>query len=121
MPRPPASYIQETAEVDARLQDELANGNSSVVSTHANGDAHAAVTRAATVGARLSTSHATGPALLARRSTGSGAIGLGHDSVGLLHTTGWDSITARAGSGANGYASLASSPPPLPPKVPLEH
>lgn len=126
MPRPPASYIQETAEVDARLQDELANGNSSAVSTHANGDAHAAVTRAATVGARLSTSHATPPSSLSRRiSTGSGPIGFGHDSVGLLHTppyaTGWDSIASRAGSGANGHASLASSPPPLPPKVPLEH
>ena len=129
MPRPPASYIQETAEVDARLQDELANGKSSV-NTNGNGDAHAAVTRAATVGARIAATHAT-PTLLARRtSTGSGAIAFGDDSHGLSrsatspYTIGWDSTPARAGSGANGVvvpSSPASSPPPLPPKVPLEH
>jgi hypothetical protein len=129
MPRPPASYIQETAEVDARLQDELA-------STNGHADAHAAIVhRSATVGSRLATTNATTtPMLLSRRiSTGSGTISIGEDTHSSLmrsmssphaHTMGWDSIAARAGSGANGFAAPASpagAPPPLPPKVPLEH
>lgn len=131
LPRPPASYIQETAEVDARLQDELA-------STNGHADAHAAIVhRSATVGSRLATTHTnttTTPMLLSRRiSTGSGTISLGEDTHSSLmrsmssphaHAMGWDSIAARAGSGANGFAAPASpvsAPPPLPPKVPLEH
>jgi hypothetical protein len=109
-PRPPASYIQETAEEDARLQDELANGQ---LSTTTDGPT-ASVQASAAVGASPS------------------AIGLGDDTFGLLRPTspfaiGWESIAARgAGTGANaitnGFGSLPlSSPPPLPPKVPLEH
>ncbi len=128
MPRPPASYIQETAEEDARLQDELANGKSSA-SVNGNGNAHTALTRSAT-GVGIVTANATAPALLARRaSTSHGAISLGNDVLGPLppsspFTIGWDSIAARDGSGTNGFvvaSSPASSPPPLPPKVPLEH
>ncbi|KAH8979956.1 hypothetical protein EDB92DRAFT_309789 [Lactarius akahatsu] len=124
MPRPPASYIQETAEEDARLQDELANAKSSI-SANGNGNGHATVTRSAT-GVGIATPNAT---LLARRaSTGPGAMTLGNDALGPLRpsspfTIGWDSISAD-GSGMNGFAvpsSPALSPPPLPPKVPLEH
>ena len=123
MPRPPASYIQETAEVDARLQDELGNGNAdaAAAAVHATTIVH----RSATVGPRLSSSATR------RISSGSGTLSFGDDNTthsGLLrsHTTmgGWDSIAARAGSGANGFASPSSPagpPPPLPPKVPLEH
>jgi hypothetical protein len=105
LPRPPASYIQETAEEDARLQDEMA------VSTNGHGDAHVvSLTRSAT-------GVATAPTMLARRSTS-----LGDDALGLRpsspFTIGWDSIAARASSGTNGFA-MPSSPPPLPPKVPL--
>ena len=110
-PRPPASYILETAEEDARLQDELANGQ---LSTTTNGPT-ASVQASAAVGA------------------GAGAIDLGDDTFGLLRPTspfaiGWESIAARsAGTGVNastnGFGSTLppSSPPPLPPKVPLEH
>lgn len=129
MPRPPASYIQETAEEDARLQDELlatdGNGNADV----AGAAAHTTTTivhRSATVGARLGTSTNSSPR---RISSGSGTLSFGDDNTthsGLLrsHTMGWDSIAVRAGSGANGFAapsSPAGAPPPLPPKVPLEH
>lgn len=125
MPRPPASYIQETAEEDARLQDELANGKSSV-SANGNGNAHAAVTRS-TTRAGVAAVNATAPTLLAMRtSTGPSAISLGNDPLAPLRpsspfTIGWDSIAARGGSGTNGFAVPSSSPPPLPPKVPLEH
>jgi hypothetical protein len=110
-PRPPASYIQETAEEDARLQDELANGQ---LSTTTNGPT-ASVQASVAVDASA------------------GAIGLGDDTFGLLRPTspfavGWESIAARsAGTGTNastnGFGSSLppSSPPPLPPKVPLEH
>ncbi|KAI9445885.1 hypothetical protein H4582DRAFT_514287 [Lactarius indigo] len=127
MPRPPASYIQETAEEDARLQDELAIAKSSVNGNgNGNGNGHATVTRSAT-GVGIATTPAA--ALLARRtSTGPGVISFGDDALGPLRpsspfTIGWDSITA-AGSGTNGFvvpSSPALSPPPLPPKVPLEH
>ncbi|KAF8261262.1 hypothetical protein EI94DRAFT_1746344, partial [Lactarius quietus] len=93
MPRPPASYIQETAEVDARLQDELA-------STNGHGDAHANIVhRSATVGSRLV---ATTPTSLARRtSTGSGAIDESH--AGLFRSStrsggAWDSIARAPGT-----------------------
>jgi len=107
MPRPPASYIQETAEEDARLQDELANGK---LSATADGTATARVS-------------------IPVAAPGVGATGLvDDDTFGLLRPTspftlGWESISARtAGADANdGLGSSLSSPPPLPPKVPLEH
>jgi hypothetical protein len=113
-PRPPASYIQETAEEDARLQDELANGK---LSATTSGTTKATVSVPASVAV----------------SAGAGAIGLGEDTFGLLRPTspfvvGWESIAARnAGMGSNlstnGFGSSLppSSPPPLPPKVPLGH
>jgi len=109
MPRPPASYIQETAEEDARLQDELANGKLS-----------ATVDR--TRSARVSVpSSVVTPGVVA-----TGLVD--DDTFGLLRPTspfsvGWESISARtAGADANdGLGSSLSSPPPLPPKVPLEH
>ncbi|KAI0253484.1 hypothetical protein BJV78DRAFT_179885 [Lactifluus subvellereus] len=113
-PRPPASYIQETAEEDARLQDELASGK---LSTSASG---------------TTTATASVPASEAV-SAGTGMIGLGDDTFGLLRPTspfaiGWESIAARsAGTGnnasTNGFGSPLppSPPPPLPPKVPLGH
>ena len=117
LPRPPASYIQETAEENARLQDELANGKSSASTNgNGNGHAHTALTRSAT-------GVATAPTSLARRATT-----LGDDTLGLRpsspFTIAWDSIAARSSSGTNGFAlpsPSASLPPPLPPKVPLEH
>jgi hypothetical protein len=111
LPRPPASYIQETAEEDARLQDELANGQLSAVP---NGT----TTTTAKVSPSVSPTEA-------------GTFTLGDDDAfGLLRpsspfTVGWDPISARtAGAGAdpgmNGLGSSSpSSPPPLPPKVPL--
>jgi hypothetical protein len=117
MPRPPASYIQETAEENARLQDELANGQLS---------ASASGTTTAT--ASVSPSVAT---------AGADTIGLADeddDAFGLLRPTspftiGWESIATRTAgvntnASANGLASSPSSPlspPPLPPKVPLGH
>jgi hypothetical protein len=104
-PRPPPSYIQETAEEDARLQDELANGNVAETTTTA-------------------TASVPAPTVV---SAGARAIGLGDDTFGLLRPTspfdiGWESITARNAS-TNGLGSSLppSSPPPIPPKVPLEH
>ena len=111
LPRPPASYIQETAEENARLQDELANGQLSATSTG------------------MTTAMASIPPSVMTPKTG--ALVLGDvDTFGLLRPTspftgGWESISARtAGAGVdastNGYGPVSpSSPPPRPPKVPF--
>jgi hypothetical protein len=113
LPRPPASYIQETAEENARLQDELANGQLS---------ASADETTIATASVPPSVTTA-----------GAGPFTLGDDDTfGLLRATspftvGWESTPTRtAGAGVdastNGHGSPSPlSPPPLPPKVPLSH
>ena len=51
LPRPPASYIRETAEEDARLQDELANGKLSAIAVEANGTTTETVTLPVSVAA----------------------------------------------------------------------
>lgn len=111
LPRPPASYIQETAEENARLQDELANGQLSPTS---NG---------------MTTAMASIPPSVT--TPGTDALVLGDDSTfGLLRPTSpftvdWESISARTpGAGVdastNGFGlSSPLSPPPRPPKVPL--
>jgi hypothetical protein len=117
LPRPPASYIRETAEEDARLQDELANGKLPTTATGTNG----ATTEAATL-----------PESVAAPRTGVGNDE-GDEAFGLLRrstlpfASGWGSVEARNASAgtivsANGIgSSLPSSPPPRPPKVPLEY
>jgi hypothetical protein len=114
LPRPPASYIRETAEEDARLQDELANGKFSVTAAAANGATTEAATLPGFVAAPKSNDEGDEAFGLLRRST-------------LPFTSGWGSMEARnAGAGinvsTNGIGSSPpSSPPPRPPKVPLEY
>ncbi|KAH9987476.1 hypothetical protein BJV74DRAFT_500399 [Russula compacta] len=129
MPRPPASYIQETADEDARLQDELANGKLSPSGT---------TTAMAAAPASAVAADAGGATSLDNHNDNDDDDGGGDgddddddddDTFGLLRPTspftiGWESIGARtSGAGAkaspNGLGSL--SPPPLPPKVPLEY
>ena len=117
LPRPPASYIRETAEEDARLQDELANGKLSVTAAVANG---------------VTTETATLPVPVATLRSGVGDDE-GNSAFGLLRrstlpfTSGWGSMEAhKPGAGTNMStngigSSPPSSPPPRPPKVPLEH
>jgi hypothetical protein len=114
LPRPPASYIQETAEEDARLQDELANGKLSATAAATNG----ATTETATlpvsvVDSRIGVGNDEGEEAfeLLRRST-------------LPFASGWGSRNAGASTNVstNGIGSSPpSSPPPRPPKVPLEY
>ena len=113
LPRPPASYIQETAEENARLQDELANGQLS-----ASAD---------------KTTIATASVLPSVTTAGADVFALGDDDTfELLRPTspfmaGWELTPGRtAGAGVdartNGHGSSSPlSPPPLPPKVPLSH
>lgn len=108
LPRPPASYIQETAEENARLQDELANGQLSASSTV------------------MTTAMASIPPSVTTPVTGELALG-DDDMLGPVSpfSIGWESISARtvdAGVDAstNGLGpSSPTSPPPRPPKVPL--
>jgi len=111
LPRPPASYIQETAEENARLQDELANGQLSATST--------------------GMTPAMAPIPPSVMTPGTDALALGDDSTfGLLRPTSpftvdWEPISARTAgadvdASTNGFGlSSPSSPPPRPPKVPL--
>jgi hypothetical protein len=117
LPRPPASYIRETAEEDARLQDELANGKISATAAGANGK---------------TTETDSLP-----MSVAAGGAGVGNDAgdeaFGLLRrptfpfTSGWESVEAHdVGAGTNVSTNgIGSSPPstapPRPPKVPLEY
>lgn len=112
LPRPPASYIRETAEEDARLQDELANGKLSA--------AVAAANRTTSETATLSVSVAA-PRTGIGNDEGDDAFGLLRRST-LPFTSGWGSMEARnAGVGTNVSTNgFKSSPPPRPPKVPLE-
>jgi hypothetical protein len=111
LPRPPASYIRETAEEDARLQDELANGKLSVTVAAANG---------------TTTETASLPVSVAAPRTGVGNDE-GDEAFGLLRrstlpfTSGWGSMEMRnAGVGTSvSMNGIRSSPPPRPPKVPL--
>jgi len=117
LPRPPPSYIRETAEEDARLQGELANGKLSAIAVEANGTTSETVTL---------------PVSVAAAGTGFGndegdeAFGLSRRPT-LPLTSGWGSMEARTtGAGTkvstNGIgSSLPSTPPPRPPKVPLEY
>ena len=117
LPRPPASYIRETAEEDARLQDELASGKLSASAVAANG---------------ATTETATPSVSVAAPNTG-GGNDKGDEAFGLLRrstlpfTSGWGSMEAhKAGAGTNVSTngiglSSPSPPPPRPPKVPLEH
>jgi hypothetical protein len=113
LPRPPASYIQETAEEDAWLQDELVNAQLSATD--------GMTTATASVPPSVTTDEA-GAFTLADDDT----FGLLRPTSPFTVTVGWDSISARtAGAGIdasiNGQGSSPSSPPPLPPKVPLSH
>ena len=104
LPRPPAAYIQETAEENARLQDELAN---SQLSPTSNG---------------MTTAMASIPPSVT--TPGTDALVLGDDSTfGLLRPTSpFSAHTPGAGIDAstNGLRpSSPLSPPPRPPKVPL--
>jgi hypothetical protein len=116
LPRPPASYIRETAEEDARLQDELANGKLSAIAVEANGTTTETVTLPVSVAA-------TGTSI--GEDEGDEAFGLSRRPT-LPFASGWGSMEARnAGSSTNvstnGKGSSApSTPPPRPPKVPLE-
>lgn len=117
LPRPPASYIRETAEEDARLQDELANGKLSAIAVEANGTTTETVTLPVSVAAAGASdgNDKSGEAYgVSRRPT-------------LPLTSNWGSTEARnIGAGTsvstNGIGSSPpSTPPPLPPKVPLEY
>lgn len=117
LPRPPASYIRETAEEDARLQDELANGKLSAIAVEANGTATETVTLPVSVAAA--------------------GAGDGNDESGKAYgvsrrptlplMSGWGTMEAHnMGAGTNVStngigSSPPSTPPPLPPKVPLEY
>lgn len=120
LPRPPASYIRETAEEDARLQDELANGKLSAIAVEVNGTTTETVTlpvSMATVGASVGNDEVDEAFGLSRRPT-------------LPFTSSWGSMEARhtgasTNVSSNGIASSPpsppSTPPPRPPKVPLEY
>ncbi len=117
LPRPPASYIRETAEEDARLQDELANGKLSAISVEANGTTTETVTlplSMAAAGASVVDDDDEEAFGLSRRPT-------------LPSTSGWGSMEGRnTGAGTNVStngigSSPPSTPPPRPPKVPLEY
>lgn len=117
LPRPPPSYIRETAEEDARLQGELANGKLSAIAVEANGTTSETVTLPVSVAA-AGTSFGN--------DEGDEAFGLSRRPT-LPFTSGWGSMEARTtGAGTNlstnGIgSSLPSTPPPRPPKVPLEY
>jgi hypothetical protein len=117
LPRPPASYIRETAEEDARLQDELANGKLSAIAVEANGTTTETVTLPVSVAAAGAS---------VGNDEGDEAFGLSRRPT-LPFTSGWGSMEARntsAGTNVstNGFgSSLPSTPPPRPPKVPLEY
>lgn len=117
LPRPPASYIQETAEEDARMQDELANGKLSAIAVEANGTTTETVTlplSVAAAGASVGNDEDDEAFGLSRRPT-------------LPFTSGWGSMEARntgasTNMSTNGIGSSPpSTPPPRPPKVPLEY
>jgi hypothetical protein len=117
LPRPPASYIRETAEEDARLQDELANGKLSAIAVEVNGTTTETVTppvSVAAAGASVGNDEVDEAFGLSRRPT-------------LPFTSGWGSMEARnTGAGTNVStngigSSPPSTPPPRPPKVPLEY
>lgn len=107
LPRPPASYIQETAEENARLQDELANGQLSATPTGTT-TAMASIPPSVTI-------------------LGTGELVLGDDDTlgpASPFTVGWESISRTVDAGVdastNGLGpSSPTSPPPRPPKVPL--
>jgi len=117
LPRPPASYIRETAEEDARLQDELANGKLSAIAVEANGTTTETVTLAVPM-----TTAGVGDG----NDEGGEAFGVSRRPT-LPFTSGWGEMEARgisAGTNVstNGIGSSPpSTPPPLPPKVPLEY
>ena len=117
LPRPPSSYIRETAEEDARLQDELASGKLSATPVVPNG----ATTKTATFSESVAA-----PRTGAGNDKGDDAFGLLRRST-LPFTSGWRSMEAqKVGAGTNVSTngigpSPPSSPPPRPPKVPLEH
>jgi hypothetical protein len=117
LPRPPASYIRETAEEDARLQDELANGKLSATAVETNGTTSETVTlpvSVAAAGASLGNDEGDEVFGLSRRPT-------------LPFTSSWGSMEERnTGAGTNVStngigSSPPSTPPPRPPKVPLEY
>jgi hypothetical protein len=117
LPRPPASYIRETAEEDARLRDELANGKLSAIAVEANGTTTETVTLPVSVAAAGAS---------VGNDEGDEAFGLSRRPT-LPFTSGWGSTEARnIGAGTsvstNGIGSSPpSAPPPRPPKVPLEY
>ena len=117
LPRPPASYIRETAEEDARLQDELATGKLSAIAVEANGTTTETVTLPVSVAAAGAS---------VGNDEGEKAFGLSRRPT-LPITSGWGSTEARnIGAGTNVStngigSSLPSAPPPRPPKVPLEY
>jgi hypothetical protein len=117
LPRPPASYIRETAEENARLQDELANGKLSAIAVEANGTTTETITLPVSVadaGASVGNDEGDEAFGFSRRPT-------------LPFTSSWGSMSARnTGAGTNVNtngigSSPPSSPPPRPPKVPLEY
>ena len=116
LPRPPASYIRETAEEDARLQDELANGKLSANAVEANG------TATETIALPVSVS-ATGASV--NNDEGDEAFGLSR-RPSLPLTSDWGStetrntVTRTVSTNGIGSSPL-SAPPPRPPKVPLEY
>ena len=113
LPRPPASYIQETAEEDARLQGELANGKLSATAAEANGTTIETVTL-------------PGAGVGVGNEEGDEAFGLLRRPT-LPFTNDWGSMEPHdVGAGTimstNGIGpSPPSTPPPRPPKVPLEY
>jgi hypothetical protein len=117
LPRPPASYIRETAEEDARLRDELANGKLSAIAVEANRTTTETITlpvSVAAAGASVGNDEGDEAFELSRRPT-------------LPFTSGWGSMEVRnTSAGTNGStngigSSAPSIPPPRPPKVPLEY
>lgn len=112
LPRPPASYIRETAEEDARLQDELANGKLSAIAVEANGTTTETVTPPVTTGASVGNDEDDEAFGLSRHPT---------------FTSSWRSVERRNTAASpnvstNGIGSSSpSAPPPRPPKVPLEY